>query len=382
MKRVPRYGRIACGLHGAAAFRALSKPKPNAQTLLERLHYSEDATSLPGLVRAGVATLAESLAWSQRSVERHLLELVEAGFVQVDRAYRLIWVPRQFEVTPLTSPKQAVAWVRTLREYVDSELFHVIKDAVEAHLLVDENAHSGSRTSLGDVWAREMGSALPSRLPKTSPRVLLTTNADPDTETDPADVVASTDHGRRPVSSGDTRGESLLVGSGDLHGWRTAALELLELWRTVGPPSGRIAFDALTPRSRRQLRDALALRGLDAWEATFRRVARSDYLAGRGDLPAISLWRCLELADRIDAGEFDTRTRPSAPVAPPLAQDRVFTAEDLATIREEQRLAAEEREARKARGEGSLVEQLRRAMDDASADGPPGSGKPAAARAS
>lgn len=146
----------------------------------------------------------------------------------------------------------------------------------------------------------------------------------------------------------------------DLHGWRTAALELLELWHIEGPPGDRLAFDALTPRSRRQLRDALALRGLDAWEATFRRVARSDYLAGRGDLPAISLWRCLELADRIDAGEFDTRTRPSAPVAPALAQDRVFTADDLATIREEQRLAAEEREARRARGEGSLGEQLRR----------------------
>lgn len=147
----------------------------------------------------------------------------------------------------------------------------------------------------------------------------------------------------------------------DLHGWRIAAMELLDLWRSEGPAGAVVAFDTLTPDSRKRLREALAGRSLDQWAETFRRVSHSDYLAGRGDLPAIALWRALEMADRIDAGEFDNRAKPTAPEAPaPVRpQDVVMTAAEVAEIREGQRRTAEAEAARIARGEPSVFEKLR-----------------------
>lgn len=160
----------------------------------------------------------------------------------------------------------------------------------------------------------------------------------------------------------EPRGESSpSLAAVDLHGWRIAALELVELWRQHGPGPDVPDVDAMTSDSRKRLREGLALRALDAWEALFRRVSRSDYLAGRGEYPAISLWKTLQWADRIEAGEFDPRPKvvSSEPVLP---QDRVVTPAELDAIRDGQRLAAEERAQRDARGETSAFQQFRQTV--------------------
>jgi hypothetical protein len=86
---------------------------------------------------------------------------------------------------------------------------------------------------------------------------------------------------------------------------RQAVVELLALWRQFGPPGAIVpVFERLQPRTKRDLADALRRRSLDEWQAVFAACRERDYLAGRlGDAP-ITLFKALELADRIEAGEY------------------------------------------------------------------------------
>ena len=93
-----------------------------------------------------------------------------------------------------------------------------------------------------------------------------------------------------------------------------ACLELVELWNRIRSAPA-VAYSELQAPSKRLIRDALRAKGLDAWERIFRRIAASDYLAGRGDFPVVSLFKALELGDKIDAGQFDNRAAPTARVS-------------------------------------------------------------------
>lgn len=86
---------------------------------------------------------------------------------------------------------------------------------------------------------------------------------------------------------------------------RQSVIELLGLWRQFGPEGAvRPVFERLQPRTRRDLADALRRKSLDEWQAIFATCRSNDYLAGRlGDAP-ITLFKALELADKIEAGEY------------------------------------------------------------------------------
>lgn len=89
-----------------------------------------------------------------------------------------------------------------------------------------------------------------------------------------------------------------------------AVLELVALWNRLRTTANTVALP-MGPRAYTPLLEAVRRRGLDAWEATIRRIEASDYLAGRGPLPGLTLWRAIELAERIDSGQYDPRPSPA-----------------------------------------------------------------------
>jgi hypothetical protein len=98
-------------------------------------------------------------------------------------------------------------------------------------------------------------------------------------------------------------------GTGPEH---VACVELVEVWNRIRTAPA-VAYAELQPASKRQIRVALQAKSLDAWERIFRRIAASDYLAGRGEVAAVSLFKALELGDRIDAGQYDNRVAKPTP---------------------------------------------------------------------
>lgn len=87
-------------------------------------------------------------------------------------------------------------------------------------------------------------------------------------------------------------------------------LELVALWNRLRTTANTVTMP-MGPKAYRPLVDAVRRRSLDAWEATFQRVEASDYLAGRADLPGLTLWDAIDRAERIDSGQYDNRQAPA-----------------------------------------------------------------------
>lgn len=95
-----------------------------------------------------------------------------------------------------------------------------------------------------------------------------------------------------------------------------AVLELVASWNRIRTSANTVAMP-MGPKAYQPLVHAVRRRSLDAWEATFRLVEASDYLAGRLDLSGLTLWDAIDRAEVIDAGKYATRKpAPPTPTAP------------------------------------------------------------------
>jgi len=119
--------------------------------------------------------------------------------------------------------------------------------------------------------------------------------------------VLSTEYGVR--STDDRRAAPRLVSSSSTDPEASQSQALVDLWNRIRGDD--LVFRDLPFPERRRLRDAVHAQALDWWERVFARIAASDYLAGRGGLPAVKLRKALELGDRIAAGQYDTHTPPA-----------------------------------------------------------------------
>lgn len=91
--------------------------------------------------------------------------------------------------------------------------------------------------------------------------------------------------------------------------YRMAAQEAHALWVAALPDAEPRDWATLQPPGRRKIADFVRDCGsLDRVEAFVRRVAASDYLAGRKDLPAVNLFTAIERFDKVMAGAYDNRT--------------------------------------------------------------------------
>ncbi len=87
-----------------------------------------------------------------------------------------------------------------------------------------------------------------------------------------------------------------------------AAQEAHALWVTWLPDASPAVWADIQPPGRRAIAEFVQRLGLDRVEAFIQRVAASDYLAGRKDLPPMNFFSAIQYADRILAGAYDNRT--------------------------------------------------------------------------
>lgn len=105
---------IDAALWSNPAFLALSRPQPNAQSLLSYLLTGPHTAQLPGLYRIGVGALSEELGWPIEDIRRIRDELANAGLAFHDDDARVIYVPNALNVSPPT-PECLESWMRQLR---------------------------------------------------------------------------------------------------------------------------------------------------------------------------------------------------------------------------------------------------------------------------
>lgn len=119
---VRRYRQISLHMWGDEKFRALSAPRPNAQTLWIWLISGEFTTNIPGLVEGGLLGIAEALRWPLNPTKRCLAEIEQLSMMIFDRNNRLIWLPKGVYHNEPASPNVARGWVTTLHKLPDCEL--------------------------------------------------------------------------------------------------------------------------------------------------------------------------------------------------------------------------------------------------------------------
>lgn len=122
--------RISVRMWGDEKFRALSAPPPNAQTLWVYLLTGEHTGRIPGVFRAGEASLAEALGWSLKAFRRCFQELESRHMATADWTRRLVFLRNAVRHNLPQSPNVVLGWHREFRNLPDC----LLRDEARAHV--------------------------------------------------------------------------------------------------------------------------------------------------------------------------------------------------------------------------------------------------------
>ena len=131
---MPRHREISVKVWDDEVFGTLSKPQPNAQTLWLRLLCGPETTPIPGVLRAGRASLAEAMDWSVDDIDRCWNEIASAGIAVSDWKARLIFLPNAFKHRGPKGIPDVRGWRRVYNELPDCALKTTIGEAISAAL--------------------------------------------------------------------------------------------------------------------------------------------------------------------------------------------------------------------------------------------------------
>lgn len=165
---MPRHREVSVQVWDDKAFGALSKPKANAQTLWLRLLCGPETTPIPGVVRAGLASLAEALDWTIRDTTRCWEEISALNMASADWKARVIWLPNAFKHRGPRSEQDVKGWRRVWAELPECDLRAAIDNGVTAAL-------KGYHQKLQDAWHTPNG--LSKATPKDSANTSANTSA-------------------------------------------------------------------------------------------------------------------------------------------------------------------------------------------------------------
>lgn len=175
------YRRVSVRVWDDDKFQALSRPRPNAQTLWIYLLTGRETTIIPGVVRSGPAGLAESLGWSVGALRACWDEVAAKGMAKADWPVRLIWLPNALLQTH-NRPKsinQVKGWRRVFAELPASALrLEIARSISEVIAKTDEKLRAAwdrAGTELTDPSA--LPSALVSATASGTPTALATGTA-------------------------------------------------------------------------------------------------------------------------------------------------------------------------------------------------------------
>jgi hypothetical protein len=110
MKQSYRFSKVSRRVWNDAGFRALSHAQPNGQTLWFRLLTGPELTSIPGVVMAWEAGLAQALRWDLDGFRHAMSEVKTHGLAIPDWESGLIWIPNAIRHNPPQSINVILGW--------------------------------------------------------------------------------------------------------------------------------------------------------------------------------------------------------------------------------------------------------------------------------
>ncbi len=129
-----RHRKIDVRMWGDSKFRALSRSKPNAQTLWIYLLTGPHTTSIPGLFSAGEAGLAEAIGWPLSGFRAAFAEIESQGMARADWDARVVWIRRAVVYNFPESPNVVKSWRPYLDEIAECPLKAEACDVLRAAL--------------------------------------------------------------------------------------------------------------------------------------------------------------------------------------------------------------------------------------------------------
>ena len=105
-----RYRKVEVRTWGDAKFRQLSPIPPCGQGLWLFLITGPHTGPIPGLFRAGPASMAEELGWSKEGFDKAFDEAFRLGMVKADFKSRVVWVPNAIKHNKPESPNVVKSW--------------------------------------------------------------------------------------------------------------------------------------------------------------------------------------------------------------------------------------------------------------------------------
>jgi len=131
-----RYRIYAPALRQLPEYRALSKPDPNARTLVDWLITGGCTTIIPGLLCVGRRALFEQIGWDDapEDVQRRVwAEVLGCGLVRFDPETQLVWLPVLVDETYMPDqPNVLKGWRTAWAELPDCDLKHEAWTALAA----------------------------------------------------------------------------------------------------------------------------------------------------------------------------------------------------------------------------------------------------------
>lgn len=130
--KASKHRRINPRVWDSADFRRLSPAPASGQGMWLHLLASKRMTPIPGLIHAGVYSLAEDTRWTPEEVQVCLKEIEAAGMAVVDWGANLIWLPKAVdeEVNWPTSPNHVKAWAKTWNQTANGEVKGLVWHAI------------------------------------------------------------------------------------------------------------------------------------------------------------------------------------------------------------------------------------------------------------
>lgn len=150
-----RYSKVSRRMWGDARFQALSKAKPNAQSLWQRLLTGPELGCIPGLYPARIGGLADALGWPLKATKACWDEIATQKMAEADWTAGLVWVPNAIAHNEPQSPNTVIGWRLALRELPECEL------KVRALSRLRDFLHAK-----GEAWVKAFDEAIDKPSPK------------------------------------------------------------------------------------------------------------------------------------------------------------------------------------------------------------------------
>jgi hypothetical protein len=131
-----------------AKFRSLSA---DAKLLWFYLLTGPESTSLPGVIVAGRAQLAESLGWELERFGIRYRELSDRGMAKADFDARLVWLPNAIKYRAPANSKVILGWKAIWDNVPECQLKQLIYQHLETHVATrgDAFVHAWNRIAYG-----------------------------------------------------------------------------------------------------------------------------------------------------------------------------------------------------------------------------------------